>query len=84
MPLYKWSPTGEKMLDKDFIMNIFSPLYEELPELKELITYFFEEKELNVLGSYSCSDCVLAIILPCVRSSTQHDNKRINRQMNSV
>ena len=26
---------GEKMIDEDFIMNIFSPLYEELPELEE-------------------------------------------------
>ena len=25
---------GEKMLDEDFIMNIFSPLYAEIPELE--------------------------------------------------
>jgi len=54
---------GEKMLDEDFIMNIFSPLYAEIPELEEYLTYFFEEKESNVVGSYSRSDRVLAIDL---------------------
>jgi len=54
---------GEKMLDKDFIMNILSPLYAEIPELEEYLTYFFEEKKSNVVGSYSRSDRVLAIDL---------------------
>ena len=54
---------GEKMLDEDFIMNIFSLLYAEIPELEEYLTYFFEEKESNVVGSYSRSDRVLAIDL---------------------
>ncbi len=35
----------EKMLDEEFIMNIFSPLYAKLPELEENLKYFFEEKE---------------------------------------
>ncbi len=39
----------ELMLDEDFIMNILSPLYAELPELKEYLTYYFEEKESNVI-----------------------------------
>jgi hypothetical protein len=51
------------MLDEDFIMNIFSPLYDELPELKEYLTYYFEEKESNVTGSFRQGDCVLAIDL---------------------
>ena len=40
---------GELMLDEDFIMRIFSPLYGELPEFEEYLTYFFEEKESNVM-----------------------------------
>ena len=54
---------GELMLDEDFIMNIFSPLYDELPELKEHLTYYFEEKESNVTGSFSQGNRVLAIDL---------------------
>jgi hypothetical protein len=46
----------ENMLDEDFIMGIFSLLYAELPELKEYLTYFFEEKESNVIGSRSQGD----------------------------
>jgi hypothetical protein len=54
---------GELMLDEDFIMRIFSPLYGELPEFEEYLTYFFEEKESNVIGSCSRGDRVLAIDL---------------------
>ena len=54
---------GELMLDEDFIMGIFSPLYVELPEFEQYLTYFFEEKESNVIGSCSRGDCVLAIDL---------------------
>ncbi len=54
---------GKKMLDKDFIMNICSPLYAVLPELEEYLSYFFEEIELNVVGSYSWSDWVLVVDL---------------------
>eukprot|EP00957_Ditylum_brightwellii_P201432 15325599-Ditylum_brightwellii.AAC.1 len=52
---------GSKMLDEDFIMNIFSPFYEELLELDDCIAYYFEEKELNVIGSCTKKDHVLAI-----------------------
>ena len=51
---------GELMLDEDFIMGIFSPLYEELPEFNGYIEYFFEENESNVIGSCSREDRVLA------------------------
>ncbi len=50
----------ELMLDEDFIMGIFSPLYKELPELKAYLEYFFEEKESNVIGSCSRDNLVLA------------------------
>jgi hypothetical protein len=40
---------GALMLDENFIMNIFSPLYEEISPLKEYLDYHFEEKEGNVM-----------------------------------
>ena len=69
-----------KMLDEDFIMNIFSLLYAEIPELEEYLTYFFEEKESNVVGTYSRSDRVLAIDLAkCeVFYPTQRENQQTN------
>ena len=54
---------GELMLDEGFIMGIFSPLYEELPEFNGYLEYFFEEKESNVIGSCSQDDRVLAMDL---------------------
>jgi hypothetical protein len=71
---------GKKMLDEDFIISIFLPLYEDLPELEEYLTYFFEEKESNVVGSYSQSDRVLQSILLSARYFTPHE-RRINRCM---
>jgi hypothetical protein len=43
------------------IMNIFSPLYEEIPPLKEYLDYHFEEKEGNVIGSCKEHERVLAM-----------------------
>jgi hypothetical protein len=42
---------GSKLLDDDFMLNLFSPLYEELPEFKQYMTYYMEEKECNIMGS---------------------------------
>jgi hypothetical protein len=71
---------GNKMLDEDFIMNIFSPLYAEHLDLEEYLTYFFEEKESNVVGSYSRSDRVLAVDLAkCeVFYPTRRENQKTN------
>jgi hypothetical protein len=52
---------GALMLDKNFIMTIFSPLYKEIPPLKEYLDYHFKEKEGNVIGSHKQMECVLAI-----------------------
>ncbi len=52
---------GALMLDENFIMNIFSPLYEEILPLKEYLNYHFEEKEGNVIGSHKQMEHVLAI-----------------------
>ena len=42
-------------------MKIFEPFYTELPELETYLTFYFEEKEANVVGSCKQDDCVLAI-----------------------
>ncbi len=52
---------GSLLLEQDFIMNIFSPLYDEIPPLKQYLNYHFEEKEGNVIGSNNKHDHVLAI-----------------------
>jgi hypothetical protein len=71
---------GELMLDEDFIMNILSPLYAELPELNKYLTYNFEEKESNVIGSCSQGNRVLAIDLAkCeVFYRTQIENQQMH------
>ena len=38
-------------LDYEFIMTIFEPLYEQLPEFSTFMDYYREEKEGNVIGS---------------------------------
>jgi hypothetical protein len=42
-------------------MNIFSPLYKEIPPLKDYLDYHFEEKEGNVIGSCKEHERGLAI-----------------------
>ena len=39
------------LLDYDFILSIFEPLYSDLPELKEYLEYHIEDKMGNVIGS---------------------------------
>ena len=41
---------GRMMLRESFMMNIFKPLYNKLPELKEYLDWYFEEKETRVIG----------------------------------
>ena len=47
---------GDKFLDEYFIMKIFEPLYTDLPELETHLTYYFEEKEANFVGSCKRDD----------------------------
>lgn len=42
---------GSKLLDDEFMLKIFSPLYEELPEFESYMTYYLEEKECNTMAS---------------------------------
>ncbi len=52
---------GALLLEENFIMKIFLPLYKEIPPLKEYLDYHFEEKEENVIGSHKVHERVLAI-----------------------
>ena len=52
---------GLLILDHEFMINIFSPLYEQLPEFKKDFYYLLEEKEGNTIGSKKRSDRVLSI-----------------------
>ena len=54
---------GNKFLDEDFIMKIFEPLYTKLPELETYLTFYFKEKEANVVGSCKRYDRVLVIVI---------------------
>ena len=49
------------LLDYEFDMNIFQPLYHQLPEFHDYMDYFKQHKEGNVIGSSNLSDRVLVI-----------------------
>jgi hypothetical protein len=73
---------GDLMLNEDYSMGIFAPLYHELPELEEYITYFFEEKESNVVGWCSQGDHVLAIDL--VKCEVFYPKQIENQKMHNL
>ena len=47
---------GTKGMDEDYIMNIFKPIEEELPEFKAHLDWYFEAKESNLVDSFSKED----------------------------
>ncbi len=49
------------ILNYDFMMGIFGELQTELPELNTYMTWYFEEKESNPIGSTSKAQCVLSV-----------------------
>ena len=48
--------TPSLLLDYEFIINIFDPLYEQLPEFEEYIQFYREEKMNDVRGSSNPED----------------------------
>lgn len=42
---------GSLLLNYDFIMNIFEPLYAQLPELEDYLNYYNEDKMGNTNSS---------------------------------
>jgi len=67
------------LLDIDFMMNIFSALYEMLPEYKDYLDYFFENKETTVIGSSKSTDHGLGIDEAMVELFMP--NQKQNRQL---
>ena len=52
---------GALILDYDFMMGIFGDLQTELPEFNTYMTWYFEEKESNPIGSSSKAQRVLSV-----------------------
>jgi len=52
---------GTLILDYDFMMGIFGDLQTELPEFNTYMTWYFEEKESNPIGSSSKAQRVLSV-----------------------
>jgi len=52
---------GSLILDYDFMMGVFGELQPELPEFSTYMTWFFEEKESNPIGSSSKEERVLSV-----------------------
>ena len=51
----------ELLLDYEFVINIFQPLFCQLPEFHDYMDYFKEQKEGNVIGSPSCQNMFLSL-----------------------
>ena len=45
-----------KFMDEDFMMNIYKPLYEQLPELEDHLLWYFEEKNNLTFGDTTQAD----------------------------
>ena len=52
---------GALILNYDFMMGIFGELQTELPEFNTYMTWYFEEKESNPIGSTSKAHRVLSV-----------------------
>ena len=52
---------GTLILNYDFMMGIFGELQTELPEFNTYMTWYFEEKESNPIGSTSKAQRVLSV-----------------------
>ena len=52
---------GTLIINYDFMMGIFGELQTELPEFSMYMTRYFEEKEINPIGSTSKAHCVLSV-----------------------
>ena len=52
---------GRLIINYDFMMGIFSDLQQELPEFNISMTWYYEEKECNSIGSSSKSQRVLSV-----------------------
>ena len=51
---------GSKMLDEDFIMNIFQDIVDQVDPFKEYLDFIFEEKQSYPVGSRSKDNALLS------------------------
>jgi len=68
----------ETFLDKDFIMNIFSPLYSKLPKFEQYLKWYFEEKASYPVGMVQDEHRILAI--DETQAELFYPNQACNRQ----
>jgi hypothetical protein len=47
---------GEMMIDKEFLMNIFEPIVDQVEPFAEYLEFIFENKEGHALGSREKAD----------------------------
>ena len=82
----KIEKNGKLMLRESFIMNVFQPLYNKLPELKDYLNYYFEEKRTNVFGATTNESRKRGIkmVKSEVLSPTDHDNRATNELCHSL
>jgi len=82
----KIEKNGKLMLRDSFIMNIFQPLYKKLPELKDYLDYYFEEKRTNIFGEIVNASRKLGIkmVKSEVISPTDYDNRATNELCHSL
>ena len=73
------------ILRDSFIMNIFQPLYNKLPELKDYRNYYFEEKRTNVFEATvnESRNRGIKMVKSKVLSPTDHDNRATNELCHS-
>ena len=69
---------GSKAMDEEYMMNIFSPIEEELPEFKAYREWYFEEKESNLIDSSDRDSRVLGIDL--AKAEIFYPKRSKNRQ----
>ena len=43
---------GLKLLDENFVVEIFELLYNDLPELEDYLDYYLEENLKDIIGSH--------------------------------
>ena len=67
-------------------MNIFKPLYKKLPELKDYLDYYFEERRTNVFGAtYNASRKLgIKMVKNEVLMPNYHDNRVTNELCHSL
>ena len=82
----KIETNGKLMLRESFVMNIFKPLYKKLPELKDYLDYYFEERRTNVFGATDNASRKLGIkmVKSEVLMPNDHDNRATNELCHSL